>query len=129
MKSLPMAIEDKQDFANIVLENNQEGSSQTPAIIGFILEMPALGDSNYISVCYDNHTLSDNVTFVDVTEGWAPYNNGFSINDDGYVYYEGYAVYHNMDGNASWNAEFSNPVKGIDKLESKIYYVDRPIGI
>lgn len=122
-----------QDFsseiASIETGGGGGGEAYSPLVIGFILFTPGLGDGYYEALCFDNWEGRDDVTFADLTQYYMPYHHNFSIASDGTVEYKGYKVYHNMDGDSFWQPEFSNPVKGSDKLVSTTYYVNQPMGM
>lgn len=111
-----------QEFEDRI--RNLSAGTSAPAVIGFILFRPGLGDGFYDCICYDNWEGKDFITFNDLNQYYIPGQSNITISEDGFVLYNDCPVYYDLDEGSWFESTFSNPVKATDKVESTIYYYD-----
>lgn len=99
------------------------GSVEKPAYIGFEIHQPdMLDEGNYYR--YSKSTIGEGDTWEDFLkyDTYPAYGHFFSSDENNNVTYNGYRLYHDMTRDG-WAAQFSNPVKTTDIVESKVYYL------
>lgn len=98
------------------------GSIEKPAYIGFEIWQPSLGDGNYYRYSKDA-TSGDTWEKFLMNDTYPAYGYLFSSDENNNVTYEGNILCHDIEVDG-WLAHPINPVKTTDIVESKLYYLE-----